>query len=103
MATKNRKTRGFLLLAILGILIIYFITLTGCSEENNNISNTVYSKSCVIEADVNFMQLGIVTNAKIDCNKIQSHENLDTEYFMNDVLIFSINTDSIVNQKYTLK
>lgn len=101
---KNQKLAFlFTWLLVLTFLVLTLIALTGCSEENNNISNTVYSKSCTIEADVNFMQGGIVTNTKIDCNRIESYENLDTEYFLDDILIFSVDTDSIINQKYTVK
>lgn len=90
-------------LLLLAFIVFMLAALTGCSEENNNISNTTYVKGCTIEADVNYMQGGMVTNNVVECNKIQSYEHLDTEYFMNDVVVFSVNTDSIINQKYIIK
>lgn len=50
MNNQNRRTRGFLLLIALMILIIYLITISGCEEGpvSNNNSVKTESKTYVI-------------------------------------------------------
>jgi uncharacterized lipoprotein YehR (DUF1307 family) len=100
--TRSKETRLSMVLTLLLTAILFLsavISLTGC-DDPASCNTDGSSRTCVIDVDINYVDSGIVKNKVLECSKVESLPGNYTEFSVNNIVIFEVETDSIINYRY---
>jgi len=103
--TRSKNTRSSMVLTFILTAILFLsavISLTGC-DDPASCNTDGSSRTCVIDVDINYVDSGLVKNKVLECNKIESIQGNYTEFSVDNVVIFEVETDSVLNYRYQPK